>query len=151
MKFNDRKRLAKAFERWAKKNGVARSAFSVITWLDIIQALNDDTAEQYLLEEEENGEPKELPPCPICGAKAFLHGDTVDGNWMGWSIGCPRYSLNDGVHGAKTPEEAEGLDLSKRGFSSKAAAVRWWFARCRVQKMNGEKKEVNETSDNGAD
>lgn len=39
MKFSDRKWLAESFERWAEKNCATRSAFSVITWLDIIWEL----------------------------------------------------------------------------------------------------------------
>lgn len=42
---------------------------------------------------------KKLSPCPICGAKAFLSKDIVDGFYFGWSVGCPRFCLNDGIHG----------------------------------------------------
>ena len=30
-----------------------------------------------------------LHPCPICGAKAFVEKDVVDGFYFGWSVGCP--------------------------------------------------------------
>lgn len=122
--------MAESFERWAEKNGAARSALSVITWLDIMEALDEHNAEAYMAEEAGELKLYELPPCPICGTKAFLHSDTIDGNWMGWSIGCPRYSLSDDAHGAKTREEARELDLARDGFYSKTAAVSWWLVRC---------------------
>lgn len=48
----------------------------------------------------------ELKPCPICGAKAYVMHDVVDGFEFGWSAGCPRFCLYDGLHGAdeNTPE-----------------------------------------------
>ena len=48
----------------------------------------------------------EAKPCPICGAKAFVTHDVVDGFEFGWSAGCPRFKLYDGIHGMdeNTPE-----------------------------------------------
>lgn len=40
----------------------------------------------------------ELFDCPECGSHAFIKHDIVDGYDLGWSVGCPRYHLNDGVH-----------------------------------------------------
>ena len=40
----------------------------------------------------------ELKPCPICGSKAFVMHDVVDGFEFGWSAGCPRFKLDDGIH-----------------------------------------------------
>lgn len=40
-----------------------------------------------------------LKPCPICGAKAYISKDIVDGFYFGWSVGCPRFCFNDGIHG----------------------------------------------------
>ena len=40
-----------------------------------------------------------LHPCPICGAKAFVRHDIVDGFEFGWSVGCPRACIKDGIHG----------------------------------------------------
>lgn len=79
---------------------------------------------------------KSLPNCPICGAKAFLKGDTVDGFWFGWSVGCPRYCLNDGIHGHddNTPERDR---LAAHGFSTKYTAKRWWINRVKRAKMHG--------------
>lgn len=42
---------------------------------------------------------KELPPCPICGKKAYLSHDIVDGADFGYSAGCPSFHIKDGVHG----------------------------------------------------
>lgn len=69
-----------------------------------------------------------FPNCPICGAKAFLEGDTVDGFWFGWSVGCPRYCLNDGIHGHddNTPERDR---LAAHGFDTKEEAAEWWRER----------------------
>ena len=50
---------------------------------------------------------KKLKPCPICGSKAYISKDIVDGFYFGWSVGCPRFCLNDGIHGIdeNTPKE----------------------------------------------
>lgn len=42
---------------------------------------------------------EKLKKCPICGAKAYISKDIVDGFYFGWSVGCPRFCLNDGIHG----------------------------------------------------
>ena len=42
-----------------------------------------------------------LRDCPICGAKVVVHRDEPDGYFMGYSIGCPGYKLNDGTHAKK--------------------------------------------------
>jgi hypothetical protein len=42
---------------------------------------------------------KKLKSCPICGSEAFISKDIVDGFYFGWSVGCPRFCLNDGIHG----------------------------------------------------
>lgn len=48
-----------------------------------------------------------LKKCPICGAKAYISKDIVDGFYFGWSVGCPRFCFNDGIHGIdeNTPTE----------------------------------------------
>lgn len=42
---------------------------------------------------------EKLKSCPICGSKAYISKDIVDGFYFGWSVGCPRFCLNDGIHG----------------------------------------------------
>lgn len=69
-----------------------------------------------------------LKACPVCGAKAYLHHDFVDGFDMGYSVGCPRYCLYDGIHGhtKETPEEER---LAEYYFSSAEKAAEWWNRR----------------------
>ncbi len=71
----------------------------------------------------------DLPTCPICGAKAFLMSDVIDGSFfMGYSVGCTRYALYDGIHGhdENTPHEER---LAFFGFPTKEAAVKAWNRR----------------------
>ena len=71
----------------------------------------------------------ELKPCPICGAKAFVSHDNVDGFDFGWSVGCPRFCLNDGIHGLTydTPEEVvEKKRLNGFYYASKEKAIDAW-------------------------
>lgn len=42
---------------------------------------------------------EKLPPCPICGRKAYLSHDIADGADFGYSAGCPAFHLKDGIHG----------------------------------------------------
>lgn len=42
---------------------------------------------------------KLMPPCPICGKKAYLSKCGFDGYFFGYDGGCPSFRLNDGVHG----------------------------------------------------
>lgn len=81
-----------------------------------------------------------LPKCPVCGAKAYLHGITVDGFWFGWSVGCPRYCLNDGIHGHDydTPKKKH---LAKHGFSTKETAIKWWRKRVSEYGKDGENND----------
>lgn len=72
---------------------------------------------------------KRLKPCPKCDARAFVSNDVVDGFWFGWSVGCPRYCLNDGIHGI----EYDALERTheKYGYtgfcySSKERAIEAW-------------------------
>lgn len=69
--------------------------------------------------------PDTLLPCPACGAKAFVRHDVVDGFEFGWSVGCPKYRYNDGVHGhdENTPRE---LRLTGFNYSSKKQAIEAW-------------------------
>lgn len=72
---------------------------------------------------------KALKPCPICGAKAFVSNDVVDGFWFGWSVGCPRYCLSDGIHGIDydAPDgEHEKHGYTGFNYSSKERAIEAW-------------------------
>ena len=79
---------------------------------------------------------KQLKPCPICGAKAFVSNDVVDGFWFGWSVGCPRYYLDDGIHGLSmdTPrEEVERKRLTGMNYVTKERAIEAWNDRVEVR------------------
>lgn len=67
----------------------------------------------------------ELKPCPVCGAKAFLHRDAPDGFYMGYSVGCPRFRADDGIHGwsYNDPEERK---LTIFFCDSKNDAIEKW-------------------------
>lgn len=68
---------------------------------------------------------KKLKSCPICGSKAYISKDIVDGFYFGWSVGCPRFCLNDGIHGIdeNTPVEKH---LSIMNLDSAAECVERW-------------------------
>lgn len=44
---------------------------------------------------------KKYGKCPECGATVYISLDEPDGYFMGWSIGCTRYKVNDGIHKRK--------------------------------------------------
>lgn len=46
---------------------------------------------------------KKMPPCPICGKKAYLDHSIVDGFDFGYDAGCSAFCLDDGVHGISEP------------------------------------------------
>ena len=71
-------------------------------------------------------EPK---PCPFCGAKAFLVNDVVDGFNVGYSVGCPRYYVGDGIHGIEDVDEHYKRGYSSHGFFTKKEATKWWNRR----------------------
>lgn len=75
---------------------------------------------------------KNLKPCPVCGAKAFVSNDVVDGFWFGWSVGCPRYCLGDGIHGIDydTPDDVrEKYRYTGFNYQSKDRAIAAWNER----------------------
>lgn len=79
---------------------------------------------------------KDLMPCPICGSKAFISKDVVEGFYFGWSVGCPRACINDKVH--KLDEEAfKKAKLTFLYLNSKEQAIEIWNDRCK----NGAKNE----------
>lgn len=55
--------------------------------------------------------------CPICNSKIFILRDEPDGFFMGYSVGCPRYKLNDGIHSRK---------MAFHHFNSKENALNFW-------------------------
>lgn len=79
---------------------------------------------------------KTLPCCPICGSTAFISHDIVDGFGFGWSVGCPRACIADGIHGADDEESFQKLKLVFLGLNSKQQAINVWEDRCK-----GERKD----------
>ena len=70
--------------------------------------------------------------CPVCGSSGFVdHMKTSDGIDFGWSVGCPRWSLNDKVHPNKQ------IRLAFHGFNSKQGAVDYWNKFVREFKEDG--------------
>lgn len=82
---------------------------------------------------------QKLPKCPICGAEAFVRRNVVDGFYMGWSAGCPRYRIADGIHGVNTLEEAKERGYTVHGAPSKEEAVKRWII---IAKMEVEKEQT---------
>lgn len=71
----------------------------------------------------------ELKPCPICGAKAFVQHDIVDGFCFGWSVGCPRACIGDRVHGFDDYDSFHNAKLVMYGFTRKEDAIKAWNKR----------------------
>lgn len=69
-----------------------------------------------------------IPRCPKCGAKAFISRDIVDGFYFGWSVGCPKYCHNDGIHGT-TPDTPEEDTYTIFYLNSKEECIDKWNAR----------------------
>lgn len=76
-----------------------------------------------------------LEPCPVCGAKAYLHKAAPDGFFMGYSAGCPRFCIGDGIHGIETYEEAEERGYAVHGCLTKEAAIAEWNRRANCGRL----------------
>lgn len=74
---------------------------------------------------------KTLPHCPICGSTAFIEHDVVDGYDFGYSIGCPRACINDGIHNLNTYESFKAARIVLHGIYTKDAAIKKWLERCK--------------------
>ena len=72
-----------------------------------------------------------LMPCPICGAKAFIKHDVVDGFNFGWEVGCPAAKIGDEVHGLKDYEAFKAARLNFMFMHSRMQAARVWNDRCK--------------------
>lgn len=71
--------------------------------------------------------PDRLLPCPICGRKAFVMHDVVDGFEFGWSVGCPAFKLNDGIHGISEGTPSEISPIIHMMVSREDAIKAWNF------------------------
>ena len=75
---------------------------------------------------------KSLKPCPLCGAKAFISHDIVDGYSFGWSVGCPRACIADEIHGLNDAESFKRARIVMHCIISKEEAIKQWNKRCVV-------------------
>ena len=72
---------------------------------------------------------KRLKPCPLCGAKAFVMHDIVDGFEFGYSVGCPRACIGDKHHKLMDEDTFKAAKLTFFGLASKEEAIRIWNER----------------------
>ena len=66
---------------------------------------------------------KDLLPCPMCGSKAYVSQDIVDGYYFGWGVGCPRACINDRTH-KLDEQEYRKARLSFHNLNSKELAIK---------------------------
>lgn len=95
----------------------------------------DESCEVHILRMEKAQKmekPEELPRCPLCGSKAFLQRDIVDGFDFGYSVGCPRACINDKTH-KLGEEEFRKAQLTFFGLFSKEQAIKVWKTRCEIR------------------
>ena len=88
---------------------------------EVIHILRPATETENL----ENDEQK-LRPCPVCGAKAYIQRMAPDGFFMGYSAGCPRFCIGDGIHGIETYEDAQERGYAVHGCFTKEHAIAQW-------------------------
>lgn len=72
----------------------------------------------------------ELMPCPLCGRKAFISHDVVDGFDFGWSVGCPRACIDDPIH-KLNEEEFKKARITMHFLASKEEAIKAWNRRAK--------------------
>lgn len=77
---------------------------------------------------------KKMPPCPICGRKAYLDHFIVDGFDFGYGAGCPKYCLDDGIHGISDSNDPRAPKVD--GYS-KEQAYKKWIEYCERMKADG--------------
>lgn len=87
--------------------------------------------------EEVDFDNEELSRCPICGSKAFISKDVVDGFYFGWSVGCPKACINDKVH-KLNEKEFKKARLTFFELNSRDEAIKVWNDRCAESEKGGE-------------
>lgn len=70
----------------------------------------------------------ELKLCPVCGSKPIIRHDVVDGFYLGYSIGCPRFKADDGIHGWAF-DDPEDKKLTIFHCNSRKDAIDKWERR----------------------
>ena len=74
---------------------------------------------------------RKLMPCPICGAKAFISHDVIDGFNCGWEVGCPDARIGDEVHGCNDYDSFKKARLHFMFVHSRDQAIKLWNDRCK--------------------
>lgn len=92
----------------------------------VCQTPKDDNNSKTLVELR-----KKLPPCPICGKKAYLLHDVIDGADYGYSVGCGSFHNEDGVH---------RVNASFHNYDTKEEAFEKWLYFCKTIKGNNNDK-----------
>ena len=82
--------------------------------------------------------PRTLPKCPICGGRAYIMHDIVDGFDFGWSVGCARACIGDKHHKLNDYEKFEKARIVFHNLHSKEQAIKIWEERCN----NGSNNQV---------
>ena len=77
---------------------------------------------------------KTMPPCPICGRKAYLMHFIVDGFDFGYGAGCPKYCLDDGIHGISDCDDPRAPKVD--GYSAEQV-YDLWLEYCERMNKNG--------------
>ena len=70
----------------------------------------------------------DLKPCPLCGGKAFISHDIIDGYDFGWSVGCSRACINDCIHKLNEDEFIKAR-ITIHCLASKEEAIKTWNRR----------------------
>lgn len=76
--------------------------------IHILRTAAEDDGEKLTLKEMR----KRMPPCPICGRKAYIVHSIVDGFDFGYDAGCPEFCLDDGIHGISEPYDPEAPHIN---------------------------------------
>ena len=74
---------------------------------------------------------KTIPKCPICKSTAFIAHDFVCGYDFGFSIGCPRACIADGIHGFDDYDSFHQAKLVFNALPTKEIAKKCWEERCK--------------------
>ena len=93
-----------------------------------------------LRKQKEDEAPKTLlakmPPCPICGKKAYMMHGIVDGFDFGFDGGCPSFCLNDGKHGIAELSDPKSPNV--KGFSYRSVYAKWLnYCKRMKERING--------------
>ena len=92
-------------------------------YVHILRIAKEPEGEKMMLAEMK----KTMPPCPICGKKAYLMHNIIDGFDYGYDAGCPSFCLDDGVHGISESYHPDAPHI--QDYTAKLA-YDGWLAYC---------------------